>query len=534
MNQPSAKLLSWEDDKDTVCRTLKNTSKLLKLLLKTKNDDVFLRRWYEHHSKIAGADGIIIFDNGSTKPEVLEIYREIAASTPVIVFKGLHNNIHDTRLFKELYGALAESCKYFCFLDTDEFLTIYDDGKLQHGTAISEFLETAEDPVYPALWLENKPGSLELFNASHGALRSGKHWGKPVVNSSVIPIGYINHNCQVPVAHYSAEIDGRFVVKHFSRLYSEQRIAVNISKLAQREFFKTDDHLNEVRTADVSLIQNRQIRAYVVETQDALQSPYEGRIATELSEDEEDGTIQISEQSGVIKFGSLTQRAQFESFLFYGVADGPSLRAKQQAKPVSKETTMIETAPLSFKPHMTSQELGVFEKHISGAHCLLEFGSGGSTVFAASKGVPLIHSVDSDRAWLDRIQAAPEISNTKFVAHHVDIGPIGKWGNPVGVSDAIKWPNYYRDVWPKLAQRPDVILIDGRFRVACTLLTILNCAADSRIIVHDFWSRDEYHEILRYLDCIDRAGQIGVFVAKKVIPWHSLANAVSEYGLDYR
>ncbi len=38
----------------------------------------------------------------------------------------------------------------------------------------------------------------------------------------------------------------------------------------------------------------------------------------------------------------------------------------------------------------------------------------------------------------------------------------------------------------------DLYLIDGRFRVACFMKTLLNCRPDAMIMVHDFASRSEY------------------------------------------
>ena len=59
-------------------------------------------------------------------------------------------------------------------------------------------------------------------------------------------------------------------------------------------------------------------------------------------------------------------------------------------------------------------------------------------------------------------------------------------------------------------------MIDGRFRVACTLKTISECYKnrDLEILIHDFWDREEYHILLKYLHEVDRADTLGVFVIK--------------------
>ncbi len=58
----------------------------------------------------------------------------------------------------------------------------------------------------------------------------------------------------------------------------------------------------------------------------------------------------------------------------------------------------------------------------------------------------------------------------------------------------------------------DCVLIDGRFRVACALQTILNINnPDAIILFHDIWNRKGYHIVLKYLVEIERVESTGVF-----------------------
>ena len=38
-------------------------------------------------------------------------------------------------------------------------------------------------------------------------------------------------------------------------------------------------------------------------------------------------------------------------------------------------------------------------------------------------------------------------------------------------------------------RKPDVVLIDGRYRVACVAATAMNAPPEAVILVHDFWGR---------------------------------------------
>ncbi|MDR7058689.1 MULTISPECIES: hypothetical protein [unclassified Sphingopyxis] len=74
---------------------------------------------------------------------------------------------------------------------------------------------------------------------------------------------------------------------------------------------------------------------------------------------------------------------------------------------------------------MTAAEVTQFELQLAGRSSLLEFGCGGSTVVAARQ-VRRIVSVDSDPAWLAKVQADVRREVVEFTPFHVDIGPVGE------------------------------------------------------------------------------------------------------------
>lgn len=168
---------------------------------------------------------------------------------------------------------------------------------------------------------------------------------------------------------------------------------------------------------------------------------------------------------------------------------------------------------LSLRPHMTDNEIALFGEAIKDAGSFLEFGCGGSTVLAAHVGVRRIVSVDSDRAWLAKVGQAPEVLRAEFVSHFVDIGPTGHWGTPTDPAHAPKWHKYYVDVWDRYREPYDIIFVDGRFRVACALYSLIQMRPGATMIIHDFWSRPEYHCVLRYLECTQRVDDLAVFKA---------------------
>ena len=62
----------------------------------------------------------------------------------------------------------------------------------------------------------------------------------------------------------------------------------------------------------------------------------------------------------------------------------------------------------------------------------------------------------------------------------------------------------------------DLVFVDGRFRVACVLQTILNCK-NPIILVHDYPDRGYYHIIEKYLNVIEAKNSLYVFRKKENI-----------------
>lgn len=76
----------------------------------------------------------------------------------------------------------------------------------------------------------------------------------------------------------------------------------------------------------------------------------------------------------------------------------------------------------------------------------------------------------------------------------------------------------------------DTLFIDGCFRVAC----ILNLGKNTVIIIHDFWNREDYHVVLKFLDKIDYLDSIGIFKQKNNIDKNLVMDIYNLYNYDYR
>jgi hypothetical protein len=160
---------------------------------------------------------------------------------------------------------------------------------------------------------------------------------------------------------------------------------------------------------------------------------------------------------------------------------------------------------------MTDREAHLFEGFLRASNSYVEFGSGGSTVLAASLVRGPVISVDSSQEWLDKVrEAVPQNGNLQL--HYVDIGQVGEWGSPVGHSARDRWPAYSTDVWSRPGARSaDCYLIDGRFRVACFCETLANAPIGSIILIHDF-DRPYYQKVVPLTRRVAQIDKLSVFV----------------------
>ncbi len=148
----------------------------------------------------------------------------------------------------------------------------------------------------------------------------------------------------------------------------------------------------------------------------------------------------------------------------------------------------------------------------------LEYGSGGSTIKALAEGKTVI-TVESDRRFLEAIKnkTIQQGLSANFHPIYADIGITAVYGNPVFVGQSkrrlARWRSYPFAPWPtlrKLGCLPDVILIDGRFRVATVLHCLLELpdTSDCLILFDDFGVRDYYKGIMEFVKFPEMHGEL--------------------------
>lgn len=171
------------------------------------------------------------------------------------------------------------------------------------------------------------------------------------------------------------------------------------------------------------------------------------------------------------------------------------------------------------EPWLEENDKMMFYKYLDKATVYFEYGSGGSTYQANNRtNIAKIYSVESDMQWFNTLKE--KIQSTKIVSffNEIDSRP-NTWGNPGPNSNATQWINYsnhIRNLTRDEQLAIDLIMIDGRFRVACCLKCFDVINSDCFIAFDDFLDRKQYHIVLDYFNIVEKTkGKRMVILQKK-------------------
>lgn len=164
---------------------------------------------------------------------------------------------------------------------------------------------------------------------------------------------------------------------------------------------------------------------------------------------------------------------------------------------------------IKFYPNMSSIEIIEFSFFMKKENIYFEFGSGGSTNIASYYKLK-VYSVESDAKWHNKLKTNGIIAN--YITIDLKSNYFGFPGNDTSLKD---WKVYIQAY--KKEYNADIILIDGRFRVACALDIFSKIRNDTLVIFHDYNIRKEYHIIEDYYLKIKEWLNLAVFIKRKNI-----------------
>ncbi|AJE47068.1 hypothetical protein [Celeribacter indicus] len=154
------------------------------------------------------------------------------------------------------------------------------------------------------------------------------------------------------------------------------------------------------------------------------------------------------------------------------------------------------------------------------ASVIVEYGSGGSTAFGASRAGKTLYSVEGSRDWHGAMEAHFAARPPQADLHLIyeDVGPTADWAWPKGNGKWFRYPDYCFGVWqrPDL-KAPDLVLIDGRFRMGCFFATWVSIPRPVTVLFDDYKGRrDRYGLIEEFVPVTAMHGRMAEFALAPV------------------
>ncbi len=163
---------------------------------------------------------------------------------------------------------------------------------------------------------------------------------------------------------------------------------------------------------------------------------------------------------------------------------------------------------IEYKLIFKNNDIKLFNKYINNSKYYLEFGSGSSTYHASLKPkLKKIIVIEDDINMFAKVNDFMK-NNKKFVNLYIDINDKSNW---VSYSNIVKVLNQ------NLLKKVDLILINGKFRIASILKLYKFINNNCIILFNNFFDKDIYNVILDYYIIIDKSEDNSMVVLKKKI-----------------
>jgi len=158
-------------------------------------------------------------------------------------------------------------------------------------------------------------------------------------------------------------------------------------------------------------------------------------------------------------------------------------------------------------------ESELFLKYIQNSNYYGEYGSGLSTIYVSNFSTVKAISAETDILWINKIKDNLS-SESNIELMHTNLGKILHFGRPESYVYKDKIKDYLNSIWVG-DFKPDLVLIDGRFRVACFLTSLINAERGTHIIFDDYPSRPYYHIVEKFEKPISQNNRQAVFKVSK-------------------
>lgn len=172
---------------------------------------------------------------------------------------------------------------------------------------------------------------------------------------------------------------------------------------------------------------------------------------------------------------------------------------------------------------------GMFKELAKNATVYFEYGCGKSTWWVYRSTDAQIRSVDTSREWLGKVRALLGAGSEERVElQWVDVGPLGEWGKPASLARRGQFRDYTDWPWT-LGLAPDLVLVDGRFRIASFLTTLQRATEGTIVLFDDYADRPIYHVAEEFAPVMDRCGRQVAFQVDKAAKAKATDAAIEQF-----
>ncbi len=179
-------------------------------------------------------------------------------------------------------------------------------------------------------------------------------------------------------------------------------------------------------------------------------------------------------------------------------------------------------------------EKTAIQKRLTNTKILLEYGCGDLTELACEKTqIQKVVAVESNKALSDEVYQSV-IAKEKLHMVYANIGEVDATGRPI---NDLKFKNFHTYMvlpWAladKYLLSPDTIFINGPFKVASFLYSLI-CAEEGTVILfNQFFSHPSYEIVRNYCALEKRHGEIAEFIVKKNYVMSDIAAQIAKYSV---
>jgi len=159
----------------------------------------------------------------------------------------------------------------------------------------------------------------------------------------------------------------------------------------------------------------------------------------------------------------------------------------------------------------------LFKEILSNTKIYGEYGCGNSTEWV----------LENTNAIIKSVETVKEIADKYEEVHYVNVGPIGGWGRPESYEFRDAFVEYTDWIWR--GDKPDTVLVDGRFRVCCFLSSLKYADIGTKIIFDDYLNYPIYHIVEKFVKPEQKCGRQALFIVPNNIDHIELDREINNF-----